>query len=217
MGASCSSIGPLMNEATLLAASTDSSAVLEMVSLLSSSSSTLTDLVFSDLMVEAEGCSMMSSAGDMVVEFRSDSLIKVCGVLESKFGSANVFFLVVSGYLAVKESIQSIVSNLSIVYRAIKPTTRKTKSNKRMKRPEPAKMVKSGEWRVSERNGEESENGGDLQSNLFARRARWKILSPRAWRTGVGWAERQGPMDQGSGSHEHVIGWSQAATASQEG
>ena len=58
-----------MNEATLLAASTDSSAVFEMVSLLRSSSRTWTDLTFSDLTVEEEGCSMTSRAGDMMEWF----------------------------------------------------------------------------------------------------------------------------------------------------
>ena len=67
-GASVSSMDPLMNEAMLLAASTDSSAVLVMVSLLINSSNTFTDFWFSALTAAEEvDDSMMSRAGDMMV------------------------------------------------------------------------------------------------------------------------------------------------------
>ena len=69
VGASCSSMSPLMNVAMLPAAALVSSAVFDIVSLLSSSSRTLIDFWFSDFVLAAlEGTvSMMSSPGIMMV------------------------------------------------------------------------------------------------------------------------------------------------------
>ena len=67
VGASCSSISPLMKVAMLPAAALVSSAVLEMVSLLRSSSRTFSDLAFSAFVVAAfEGAASMMSAEGML-------------------------------------------------------------------------------------------------------------------------------------------------------
>ena len=65
VGASCSSMSPLMNVAMFPAAALVSSAVLEMVSLLRSSSRTCTDFWFSDFVVAAVvgAVSLMSTEG----------------------------------------------------------------------------------------------------------------------------------------------------------
>ncbi len=71
VGASCSSMSPLMNVAMLPAAALVSSADFEMVSLFRSSSSTRTDFWFSDLVLTAFDAtdSIMSTDG-MMTGFR---------------------------------------------------------------------------------------------------------------------------------------------------
>ena len=67
VGASCSSISPLMKVAMLPAAALVSSAVFEIESLLRSSSSTLTDFWFSDFVFAAfDGADSITSADGMI-------------------------------------------------------------------------------------------------------------------------------------------------------
>lgn len=71
VGASCSSMSPLMNVAMLPAAALVSSAVLEMVNWFSRSSSTLTDFWFSALVFAAfEGTESMRSTEGIVMDVR---------------------------------------------------------------------------------------------------------------------------------------------------
>ena len=71
VGASCSSMSPLMNVAILPAAALVSSAVLEMVNCLSRSSSTWTDFWFSALVFAAlEGTESMRSTEGIVMDVR---------------------------------------------------------------------------------------------------------------------------------------------------
>jgi len=67
VGASCSSMGPLMKVAMLPAVALVSSAVFEMLNLLKSSSRTLIDFKFSDLVLAAfDGTESMMSAEGML-------------------------------------------------------------------------------------------------------------------------------------------------------